>query len=252
MKLSVKSQDFLENLRLYLFSSGKQTDEIEEVMEELRDHLHEAELAGKSVDHIIGQSPKHYMKHLSEEMRTDYKGWTKLVPIFIMGVFAYILLGDAINGKIQYSLQELLGFPIICLVMLGVYSITFKFMATSKLAKLQEYSVYAGISLLSISLFISLLLLDTPFDAPLFRLETIIGRMIVGAIAVIIFIGLAIWSRNWISVIIPAILFLPEVITSFLTIKGETEIILSSMLMLVGFLIFFLIQSKKMKKSEYR
>jgi hypothetical protein len=40
MKLSRESRDFLENLRLYLFSSGKNEKEMEEIIEELEDHLY--------------------------------------------------------------------------------------------------------------------------------------------------------------------------------------------------------------------
>ncbi|MFD9625270.1 hypothetical protein [Peribacillus muralis] len=65
--LSNESQLFLENLRLYLFSSGKKTEEVEDIMEELAAHLFEAERNDKSVEHIIGRSPKEYMKLLSDE-----------------------------------------------------------------------------------------------------------------------------------------------------------------------------------------
>ena len=43
MELSDKSRKFIDDLRLYLFSSGKNDQEIKEITEELEDHLHEAE-----------------------------------------------------------------------------------------------------------------------------------------------------------------------------------------------------------------
>lgn len=43
LQLSKKSQNFIENLRVYLFSSGKQSDEIEQIVNELEIHLAEAE-----------------------------------------------------------------------------------------------------------------------------------------------------------------------------------------------------------------
>jgi len=58
LKLSKKSQDFLENLRVYLFSSGKQWDEIEDIVNELEIYLFEAEKNGNSIEKIIGNSPK--------------------------------------------------------------------------------------------------------------------------------------------------------------------------------------------------
>lgn len=42
LPLSKKSQNFIEDLRIYLFSSGKQWDEIEDVINELEIHLSEA------------------------------------------------------------------------------------------------------------------------------------------------------------------------------------------------------------------
>jgi len=43
LQLSKKSQEFIENLNLYLFSKGKNPDEIEDIVSELEVHLFEAE-----------------------------------------------------------------------------------------------------------------------------------------------------------------------------------------------------------------
>lgn len=43
VNLSSKSKSFLEDLRVYLFSSGKNSDGIESIVEELEVHLMEAE-----------------------------------------------------------------------------------------------------------------------------------------------------------------------------------------------------------------
>ncbi|MGG1574580.1 hypothetical protein [Fictibacillus sp. NRS-1165] len=88
MELSKQSQEFLQNLRLYLFSSGRKKSEIEEITEELGDHLREAERNGKSITHIIGQSPEQYMESIAKEMKVDYFGWSKVIPVLISGAFA--------------------------------------------------------------------------------------------------------------------------------------------------------------------
>ncbi len=72
-KLSMKSTKFLEDLKIYLFSSGKKNEEIDDIIRDLADHLYEAESNGKSIEQIIGSSPKEYMQSLSAEMKTDYK-----------------------------------------------------------------------------------------------------------------------------------------------------------------------------------
>ena len=64
IELSTQSRDFLDNLRTYLFASGKNEHEISEIVEELEIHLNEAESNGKSIEDIVGNSPQEYMKSL--------------------------------------------------------------------------------------------------------------------------------------------------------------------------------------------
>ncbi|WP_052807365.1 HAAS domain-containing protein [Risungbinella massiliensis] len=244
MKLSTESEEFLENLRLYLFSSGKKTDEIEGIVEELKDHLWEAEKNGKSVSHIIGESPQHYMEHISKELRTDYKGWLKLLPVFIIGVFAYVLLGDAINNTIGYSLYDIIGYPFICLFMLGVIKVSFQHLAKTNLSKITQYSIYFGIAFLSLSMFIGVILLDRNYGTSLFQLDTFAGRMIVAVIAAVILITISIWSKTWVSIILPIIVYSPTIITDLLPVQYETKLLLSSLFTLIGFLLFLIIQFK--------
>ncbi len=249
-ELSVKSKDFLENLRMYLFSSGKKGEEIDEVIEELSDHLEVAEQAGKNVEHIIGQSPEHYMKHLSEEMSTDYKGWTKFVPIFIIGVLAYFILEDALQGTIQYSIFDFIGFPIVCLLLLKVYMMTFKYVAKRKTSIVKEFVIFYGVGLLSVSLFVGLIFMKKNFGTPLIIVESLQGRIIIGAVAVCIFIGMALWSKTWVSVLIPLIIFLPQVVISFFKVSDKTEVLLTSLFMFVGISILCIFQFLSLKKIK--
>jgi len=57
---------------VYLFSSRKKDAEIDDIIHELEDHLYEAERKDKSIEHIIGSSPKEYMQSISKEMKTVY------------------------------------------------------------------------------------------------------------------------------------------------------------------------------------
>lgn len=83
-QLSKRSQDFLENLHLYLFSSGKNSDDIDDIVRELETHLFEAKKNGKSIEKIIGKSPKEYMKMVSNEMIIDYRTWFKYIWIIVL------------------------------------------------------------------------------------------------------------------------------------------------------------------------
>ena len=77
MKLSKRSDEFVKNVRLYLLTSGKNEQEIEEVTGELEDHLAELESRGKSVESITAGSPAKYMESLEKEMTNDYASWLK-------------------------------------------------------------------------------------------------------------------------------------------------------------------------------
>jgi uncharacterized membrane-anchored protein len=101
--LSKKSEQFLTELRLFLISKGKNDNEINEITEELEVHLLEAEAAGKDVSHIIGESPKQYMKSIGESMKTDFRQLAVLVPMAVLLLAAYISLGPAIEGKFSLS-----------------------------------------------------------------------------------------------------------------------------------------------------
>ena len=68
MELSKKSRDFLDDLSVYLMSSGKSETEVKDIVSELEDHLLEAEQAGKDVDDVIGQSPKSYMQYIGRDI----------------------------------------------------------------------------------------------------------------------------------------------------------------------------------------
>ena len=75
MKLSKEAETFVENLYLYLLTTGKKEKEIKEIVEELTDHLQEAEANGKNISEITGDSPKAYMESLAKEMQTDLIEW---------------------------------------------------------------------------------------------------------------------------------------------------------------------------------
>lgn len=85
MELSKESKDFIGRLQLYLMASGKKEKEIEEITEELEDHLLEAERRGKSVQDVVGQSPKEYMEQFSREMILDKRMILNLFRPFVSG-----------------------------------------------------------------------------------------------------------------------------------------------------------------------
>jgi uncharacterized membrane-anchored protein len=244
-KLSKRSQDFLDNLRLYLLSSGKKDEEIEDIVSELEDHLIEAEKRGKSTEDIIGQSPKAYMEQLSQEMSVDYMGLIKYVPVLLLGVFAYILLGDSIRGGVKYSLIQVIGYPLVCLMLLVVYMKSFKYTASMKLSKSANMLFLFLVSCLPLSLFLGVIFLSRMYDSPMLINLDSKGNIAAAVVAVLIFVGISLWSKTWFSIIIPLLLFTPEVLIRMTSLDQEMKMILTATIPFAGLAIYYYISFRK-------
>ncbi|MFH0066110.1 HAAS domain-containing protein [Peribacillus sp. NPDC056705] len=235
--LSRESQLFLEDLRLYLFSSGKKTAEIEDIIEELEVHLFEAERNEKSVGHIIGRSPKGYMKLLSDEMPVDFKGWLKYIVMILIGAFSYWIIAKAINGGIEFSLWEILGYPLAGILSIFVYMLSFRYMASHKLSKVKQGALLYGLGIISIALFASLILFSEIYGTTFIEFENT-GNIIAVILAISIFILISLWSKSWVSIIIPILLFAPEVLLKQTHYQGDVNLILSSLITMLGILLY--------------
>jgi hypothetical protein len=251
MNISKESSGFLDNLKLYLFSSGKNEKEIEEILEELEDHLYEAEKNGKNVEEIIGKTPKDYMEQLANEMSFDYKGWLKYIPILILGAFSYVLIGDAIRGKIEYSLLDLIGYPFIFIIVLFLTGVLFKYVASTKISKMKEMIIFYIYGFIPIALFITLIILDRFYKTPTIHFGTA-GNVIAIAVSILVFIGITIWSKSWAGIFIPIILFLPEVLTNMSNLQEKTKLIFTGIFIPLCFGIYFVIIFKIEKNKEKR
>ena len=243
MNISKKSKEFLGNLRLYLFSSGKNEKEIEEIIGELEDHISEAEAKGKNVEDIIGGTPKEYMEQIADEMPLDLRSWLKYIPILIIGLFAYDLLGNALRGGIEYSLLELGGNIFILLLFLSLTVVIFKYVASKKLSKTKEYLLFAILGITPISLFVGLIYLDRYYETPTFEFSNT-GNIIAIIVAIVVFIGISIWSKTWISIILPLILFLPEFIMNMTNLQEEIKLTISGIVIPLCIGIYFFIAMK--------
>ncbi|WAA13145.1 HAAS domain-containing protein [Fervidibacillus halotolerans] len=211
MQLSKKSEQFLENLRLYLVTSGKKDKEINDIVNELEDHLREAEKRGKNVDKIIGRSPKEYMENLAGEMTTDHKMIMKILPVFLIGFCAFIALGDLIKEGIRYTWLELIGYPVTVLILLSIIIVSIKGMAANQIGEKAQLIIMSMLVLLQIGSFITLIFLKDQFGPPVFILNEV-GNWIVGIIASLVLITISIWSKTWTPIFLPFAVYVPEVV----------------------------------------
>lgn len=248
MHISMESRDFLENLRVYLISSGKKEIEINEIIEELEDHLYEAEKNGKNIDDIIGKSPKEYMEQVANEISFDLKGLVKYIPIVMLGAFAFILTGKAIRGSIEFSILDLVGYPLIFLLYLLITASVFKYVSSRQLTKIKERILLGTTSLFPLVLFMVLLYLNSSINTPVVEFG-MIGNIVAISCATIIFIWIAVWSKSWVTIIIPILLFLPEGMINLTTLQDKTKAILNAVIpfSLIGIYLFILWNKERIK-----
>lgn len=248
LPLSKNSQKFIENLRVYLFSCGKKTNEIDEITDELEVHLYEAEKEDKSVDHIIGSSPKEYMEQISGEMSFDIRGWAKYVPIIILGAFSGIVLKDIVFGGFQYSLVELIGYPLVCIILILAYMGTFRHIASTNYSKTKEFLFFGLASLLSMALFLGLMFLPNYIESPIILLGYY-GNLIVASMAISFLIGISIWSKTIVSIVLPIFYIVPEYLVGFSGLSESHQLLISSLVMFAGIGVYLFISSKSTKEN---
>lgn len=244
--LSKQSKSFLEDLRVYLFSSGKNKDEIADIVEELADHLIEAEKKGKSVDNIIGQSPKEYMEKISEEMSTDYRAWLKYIPIIILGGFSITIVDDLAKGELAYSLLELIGYLFIAAVFILATFGGFKYVSAEQVTLRKQAIVFGTLGAFPIVLFMGLIYLNRAIDTPVIHFG-LTGSVVVGIITFVFMIAVSIWAKTWVLFIIPALFILPEVLLKQTAMQESTQLLLSTFISLGGIAAFLLINLRMSK-----
>ncbi|CAM4104103.1 HAAS domain-containing protein [Lederbergia lenta] len=237
--LSTKSINFIDNLRLYLITSGKKETEVKEVTEELQDHLMELEKRGKDIGHIIYGTPASYMESIKNEMQTDYLGILKSIPIYFLGVIAYFIMGPAIRGEFELNMIQVIGFPLISVIALIMYVVFLQQAGKNQFSSKKLFFTAGFISLAVTALFI-LLLLGSNFIVEPFYQASMAVNWIVVAICVLIFVSLAIWSKTWFSIWIPTLLFIPDFLFRFSSLQDETVLKISAVSFVGVFIIIII------------
>jgi len=248
LQLSKKSQDFLENLRLYLFSSGKNPEETDDIVRELEIHLSEAEKNGKSIEKIIGKSPKDYMKMVSNEMIIDYRTWFKYICIIVLGSFSFTFFPDLLEGNLSYSVLEILGHILIGTIFIVFVITGFKYISTVSQSIRKQRMVLVGIAILPIALFVGLIYLNKAIDTPVIHFGNT-ASLIIGLIISLFVIGVSIWAKTWTLIIIIALLTLPDYLLNLTSLQYETKLIVSTIITFGGIALYLWILSK-LEKSK--
>ena len=224
--LSNKGEKFIEDLKVYLFSSGKNEREINEIAKELEDHLYEAELNGKSIEQIIGSSPKEYMQSISNELKTDYKAWLKYLPLIVIGAISFSVLGDLLYGTLQYSVLQIVGTVIYCLLFFAGVMVAFRHTARNQVSKRREFIILLVPVLISMIAFLGLTIADSFYSTPTIRFG-VLGSAMIGLLFLCFIIGFSIWAKTAVLPVFLMAVHLPEFILSYTSLNEVLQLVLS-------------------------
>ncbi|WP_051359418.1 HAAS domain-containing protein [Paucisalibacillus globulus] len=242
VELSQKSKSFLENLRVYLFSSGKKSDEIEEIIEELESHLIEAEQHGKPIEKIIGKSPKAYMEMVSNEMAIDFRTWFQYIVIIIFGAFSFSIFQDILAGTLSYSILEIIGHIAITGIFTFLIFLVFKYISSNDFSNMIQVVILSLIGLVPVGLFFGLHFLNKSVETPIIEFGQT-GSLTIAAITLLLIIGISLWAKTGILIAIVTLLTLPEYLLGKTTLIQETQLILSTIISFGGIGLYLFISS---------
>lgn len=248
IKLSKESQEFLENLRVYLFSTGKNSDEIEGITEELETHLFEAEKNGKPIDKIIGHSPKEYMKMVSKEMAIDFRTWINYIILIVLGSFSVTIFTDLLEGNLAYSLLEIIGHIVIAGVFIISILVGFKYIASAGRSLHMQGLILFAIAAVPLLSYIGLIFLNRSVDTPIIHFNTI-GSWIIGGLAAILILGITLWSKTWFLVLIVILLTLPNYLLGQTSLSQEMQMMITPWIMFGGIAIYLFVRNKLDKRK---
>lgn len=255
MMVSKQAEQFLVELRMYLISKGKNDQEINEITEELEVHLMEAEAAGKDVSHIIGDSPKNYMKSIGESMKTDYRQLAGLVPLLILLLAAYMSIGPAIEGTFSVSQGTIWFALVISSISILIYGLfLFKVMPKFFHSK-WGYVIFFGISIIVTGLMVAMMLWYKTQEFEEVFVATPAQNNLIIVLCAAIFIGAALYTKTWFTVLIPLFLSMGPIATRFVPEEANNDplyitiTIIAFVLASAVAIAIFIFQSKKDRKK---
>lgn len=200
--LSKQANKFIIELKMYLMSKGKNDNEINIVVDELSDHLIQAEAAGKNIKDITGNSPRAYMKSIGQEMGVDVKQLLILTPMTALLFIAYVCFAPAIQGDFSLSKIGVWGAIIGGVLSLIIYG----FLLVNVLPKMFYSKWFYTIIAITYLIFTGFFVFVYLFDKEPFFVATPLQNNLILFGCILIFIIWSIYSKSWISIIIPVII----------------------------------------------
>jgi Protein of unknown function (DUF1129) len=253
--VSKRAEQFLVELRMYLISKGKNDQEINDITEELEVHLTEAEAAGKDISHIIGDSPKNYMKSIGESMKTDYRQLAGLVPLMILLIAAYLSIGPAIEGTFSVSQGTIWFALVISSISFLVYGL-FLFKVMPKFLQSKWSYVLFTVTFLAVTgLMVAFMFWYKSQEFEAIFIATPVQNNLIIVLCAVIFIASALYTKTWFTILIPLFLSMGPIATRFVSEEANNDplyitiTILAFLLASAVAIAIFIFQSKKDQKK---
>ncbi|KRG14883.1 HAAS domain-containing protein [Lederbergia galactosidilytica] len=248
-QLSKDSKKFIEDLRVYLFTKGKNIREIDDTIQELADHLYDAERNGKSVKKVVGKSPKEYMENISTEMSNDFKSWWfKYIPLIILGAISFPVMDDLIKGQLSYTILQVIGYIIFSIVFIVGTFTALRFSSKNQLSKTKEYFLLAIPGSISMLLLLGILLFDKAIDAPAVNFG-IWGNLALAVLMILFIIGFSVWAKTAILPLILIAWYLPPLGLSYSPLRENMQSTIGTILSItiIGLYLVFVFQEERDK-----
>lgn len=253
--LSKEAENFLLSLRLELISRGKKEKDIQEIEEELRDHLIEAEANGQSVESITGGSVTDYIHSISQELPRE-KGLIKNAILFIIYMLGVFTIPRLISGDFELNTSVILyNLGILAMGILGTLFIvknTARRYGDSK----KTYIIVGIFSMLFFLAMVGGQFIIRNYPGFILAESNPSVNLIIGAILLSIFMIGSLILKQWFFAVLILLISLPEIIAKIATNgsgpQNESYLIISGIVLIIvnvtviGFLIY---SSKKEDKK---
>ncbi|MFC3419230.1 hypothetical protein ACFOLA_07020 [Salinicoccus hispanicus] len=214
--LSKKSEKFLLSLRIELMARGKSDTEVEELEEELRDHLTEAEARGKSVDSVTGGSVKSYIRSISEELSLE-PGIKKKGVQLIFYIFGLFTIPSLLSGQFELSTSLIIYYLLVILFMGygSLYVMKEMIVKYGDSRRTYVYTVSYGVLIFAGMVGGQFIIRSYPglvFYEGTPYLNFIIGLSLLG-----VFLLITLFMKRWFFAVLLLLLSAPELIARFAT-----------------------------------
>ena len=195
LELSRKSKKFLDDLRVYLVTSRKNLNDVDEIVKGLENHLFEAEQNGKPIERIVGRSPGEYMKMVSGELTTDNKSWFKYTCLVIFGSLTFTILPDIIvmDLHLSYTVLEIVNRVVISTLFILFAFVYMRYTAIPGRSVTKRAMLLLGMMLVYSVISFGVIYLNASIDSPIIHFGAV-GTIMVALVMITFFIGLGFWA----------------------------------------------------------